>query len=176
MAALFLSVRGMPQRNIAAMNVPLTLSKAAAADAEAILAIGRASFSRPQEMFNRRQIRYLLRSPHAVAFVARARGGETLGWAVGLIRRRDGLTWGRIYALAVHPRARGAKLGRRLMDRTIQSLRRGGAQKIFLEVRDDNAPALALYRAMDFVPRRSLPDYYGRGVHGLQMVLDMNWR
>jgi len=71
----------------------------------------------------------------------RDRGGpKRLGirLGAGLVWLRGREPWGRIYALAVHPDARGQRLGQRLLGEMIQSLRNRGAGRIFLEVRVDN--------------------------------------
>lgn len=160
------------QMNLRNTNQAATLRPATAADLEAILQIEHASFANPRELFNRRQIRYLVTEARAVVTVAEAAGLGVVGWAAGLIRRTAGGGNGRVYALAVHPKARGMSLGRRLMEHTIAALRRGRAVRVFLEVRGDNHAAIALYRKLGFVDHRTLRDYYGRGLHALRMLLD----
>lgn len=51
--------------------------------------------------------------------------------------------------LAVHPRARRQGLGRALMLTAFQAFARRGAQHVDLKVREENAKAQALYRALD---------------------------
>ena len=55
-----------------------------------------------------------------------------------------------ILNLAVEPAARRRGCGRRLLLLALQAGRKMGMQKAILEVREGNAPALALYRACGF--------------------------
>ena len=146
------------------------VSFASATDVPAIRRIEVASFPNPGEVFNARQIRYLI--GRATVLVARCPGGAVLGWAAGLVRRGPSGCTGRVYALAVAPEGRGQGVGRALTERLIQLLRGRGAGRIFLEVRADNHAAIGLYRMLGFVDYLSLPDYYQPGVHGLRMVLE----
>lgn len=63
---------------------------------------------------------------------------------------------------AVDPSRRGAGLGRALIDRHLLNLERGGARLIFLEVADDNAPALRLYESSSFKIIGRRENYYQR--------------
>ena len=62
--------------------------------------------------------------------------------------------------LSVVPDARRAGLGRTLLDRLIDVAARAGAEQCFLEVRESNAPALALYAAEGFEAVARREDYY----------------
>jgi ribosomal-protein-alanine N-acetyltransferase len=55
-----------------------------------------------------------------------------------------------IHTLAVSPLARGRGLGRRLLGRVLDLGARRGASSAFLEVRQSNWAALALYRSFGF--------------------------
>lgn len=55
-----------------------------------------------------------------------------------------------ILTLAVRPAARGRGLGRSLVDRGASAARAAGADRLFLEVADDNAAARALYARRGF--------------------------
>jgi ribosomal protein S18 acetylase RimI-like enzyme len=56
----------------------------------------------------------------------------------------------RISNVAVRPPYRGRGIARRLMDEAIAAVRRRRGRIVSLQVRDDNAPALGLYRSMGF--------------------------
>lgn len=62
--------------------------------------------------------------------------------------------------LSVVPDARRAGLGRTLLDRLVDVAARAGAEQCFLEVRESNAPALALYAAEGFEAVARREDYY----------------
>jgi ribosomal-protein-alanine N-acetyltransferase len=84
---------------------------------------------------------------------------------------------GHIKDLAVAPEARGAGIGRLLLQRGLVSLSLSGAAVVKLEVRVGNEPALSLYRDVGFEPARRVPSYYADGEDALLMVLDVNaWR
>jgi ribosomal-protein-alanine N-acetyltransferase len=70
---------------------------------------------------------------------------------------------GRLYAIAVHPDAQGKQLGKLLAEHTLSQLARLGIERVYLEVRSDNEPAIALYRKLGFTDHRYLPKYYGPG-------------
>jgi len=101
--------------------------------------------------------------------VAESDGG-IVGWVTGFWRDRGREPWGRVYAIAVDPHARGQKLGSRLMHGILVALEKRGTAKIFLEVRADNHAAVSLYRKLGFVDCRSLANYYGTGVTALRML------
>jgi ribosomal-protein-alanine N-acetyltransferase len=139
-------------------------------DLPAILDIERICFAASEESFNKRQVRYLITSPRAAVTVATI-GARVVGWSVGLVRQHRRSRTGRLYAVAVHPESQGKQLGRRLVEHTLEALAVMGIDRIFLEVRADNEPALALYQKIGFARHRMLPNYYGQGRHGWSMKL-----
>jgi ribosomal protein S18 acetylase RimI-like enzyme len=137
-------------------------------DVTAILEIERVCFSSLEETFNRRQIRALIANPRATVTVAEC-DGRVVGWSVGLVRSHRKSRSGRLYAIAVHPDARGKHLGRRLAEHTLQALGALGIERVYLEVRSDNESAIALYRKLGFHEHRFLPKYYGPGRDAYRM-------
>jgi ribosomal-protein-alanine N-acetyltransferase len=119
-------------------------------------------------MLSRRQIRYLLGSPHARVIVAE-RGDRVVGWTVGLIRQHRASRSGRVYAVAVHPDCQGQGLGRQLFEAVLDALRAHRITRVYLEVRRDNAKARKLYEQFGFTEHAPLPDYYGQRRHGVRM-------
>jgi ribosomal-protein-alanine N-acetyltransferase len=146
------------------------LRPATPADLPGITIVEELSFVHAGERFSQRRLRNLLTNPRATITVAVSED-QVLGWAAGLIWTR-GRPWGRVYALAVHPDARGNRLGPRLLHDMIHSLRERGSQRIFLEVRPDNTPAVGLYKKTGFVSCRVLENYYGQGIPAQRMVLE----
>lgn len=138
-------------------------------DVPAILELETMCFTRAEERFHRRQIHNLVINPRAIAFVAEDEGG-VLGWAAGLSRRHPGSNSGRLYAVAVHPQARGRHIGQTLVEHILYSLTRCGARRIFLEVNRNNTLAIRLYHKLGFVEQKCLVDYYGSGYHAIRMV------
>jgi len=146
------------------------IRRATSGDVDGIIVVEHASFSTPEEIFTRQQVRALIANPRATVLVATSGDGMIAGWAGGLIRRHRGGASGRLYAIAVHPSARGAKFGRRLLEAVLAGLHAGGANKVYLEVRADNHAAINLYKTAGFTFRKDLPDYYGPARHGVSMI------
>jgi ribosomal-protein-alanine N-acetyltransferase len=152
-------------------NPPVSLLRhATVADLPGITEVEQLSFVHAGERFSERRVQYLIVNPRAIVTVAVERD-RVLGWAAGLVWLRGREPWGRIYALAVHPDARGKRLGPRLLDNMIQALRTRGAGRIFLEVRADNHSAVRLYEKVGFSTCRVMHHYYGPDLPAQRMAL-----
>ena len=77
--------------------------------------------------------------------------------ARSLLVIREGGGQAEILTLAVHPDARGRGLAKERVREAIPHL---DAPVLFLEVAEDNAPAIALYRALGFSTFGRRPAYY----------------
>lgn len=89
-------------------------------------------------------------------FVVESDGGELLGFAV----YQQVLDEATLMNIAVKPTAQGGGLGARLLDAVMTRVADQGARRLLLEVRESNAPALALYRRFGFVDDGRRRDYY----------------
>lgn len=138
-------------------------------DVPAIVVIERLSFVHAGERFGRRRIRYLIQNPRAVVLVAE-QDQKVLAWTAGFSWMRGKEPWGRVYALAVDPIARGRRLGEQLLNRMTRILRDQGARPVFLEVNPDNHVAVRLYERNGFSTCRALPNYYGPDRPAQRMV------
>ncbi|OBU66923.1 ribosomal-protein-alanine N-acetyltransferase [Stenotrophomonas maltophilia] len=89
----------------------------------------------------------------------------------GLAMERDGLLVGygvlsiaadeaHVLNICIDPLAQSRGLGRRLLRSLVQLASERGAQRVFLEVRPSNAPALALYHSEGFNEIGRRPRYY----------------
>jgi len=108
------------------------------------------------------QLRSSLENPKAWILVA-ALEGQIAGHLVG-----QSLPWeGELHTVAVDPSAQRKGVGRALVAAAMGRWTEEGVDAVFLEVRHDNAPALALYRALGWTPVGRRPDYYGPGAHAL---------
>ena len=148
----------------------IILRTAVASDLSGITEVEQLSFVHAGERFNSKRVRYLIVNPRSIVTVA-VQGQRVLGWAAGLVWLRGREPWGRIYALAVHPQSRGQRLGPRLLNDMIQSLRDAGAGRIFLEVRVDNHAAIRLYHSLGFQTCQLLHNYYGPDLPAQRMAL-----
>ncbi|CPR13369.1 ribosomal-protein-alanine acetyltransferase [Mycobacterium bohemicum DSM 44277] len=95
----------------------------------------------PAVAFNRE-----LASPHNHYVAARA-GGEVVGYAgISRLGRTPPFEY-EIHTIGVDPAYQGRGIGRRLLEQLLE-FADGGA--VYLEVRTDNEPAIALYRSAGF--------------------------
>jgi len=140
----------------------LYLEHAGEADLEALLAIEQRSFSHP---WTPRHFRQALASPEQVlTLVLRAGfGADEEGRGIRAYCVVETVVDEmHIHDLAVHPDHRRKGLGRRLLGLVLGIAARRGAETAFLEVRQSNWPALALYRSMGFEALSVRRDYYQR--------------
>ncbi|HEX6888447.1 MAG TPA: ribosomal protein S18-alanine N-acetyltransferase [Candidatus Nanopelagicales bacterium] len=75
-----------------------------------------------------------------------------------------------VQTVAVAPAAQGRGVGRHLVRALADEAVRRGAALLHLEVRADNAAALALYEALGFLVDGRRRDYYGRGRDAVLMT------
>ena len=115
----------------------------------------------------------LLCEIHATAFerpwdeatfenLCRQAGVLAIGDRDGFVLIRTVADEAEILTLAVRPEARRRGLGADLVRRGADAARARGAMKLHLEVAEDNAAALALYRRSGFVEAGRRKDYYPR--------------
>lgn len=129
-----------------------------------LLALEDACFS--TDRISRRNLRNLLRSPSAYCVGAYNRG-ELIGSMVILFRSNSRSA--RVYSLAVSAAARGLGIGRRMMAKAEREARMRGCDRLRLEVRMDNIPAIRLYESLGFADTAVLPGYYEDGAHAFTM-------
>ena len=148
----------------AAAKPPVAVRHAVGTDLELVGAIERVSFSDPWSV---ESLASALALPHARFFVAEdaaagraGRGGASplLGYVVALLYGEEG----EIADLAVAPAARRRGIGGVLLDRVAATAMESGVRALYLEVRESNVAARALYhsRGFDMVGRRR--GYYSR--------------
>ncbi len=85
--------------------------------------------------------------------------GEPLA---GFIIMRAADDQAEILTLTIDPARRGQGLGGKLLTAAHEGAASAGVDVIFLEVAEDNAPALALYRKAGYAPIGRRPAYYKR--------------
>ncbi len=84
--------------------------------------------------------------------------GSGQGFLLGQILAGEG----EVLTLATDPAHRRRGIARGLLARFEDQARQGGADAIFLEVAEDNAPAAALYAAAGYLVAGRRPGYYPR--------------
>lgn len=110
------------------------------------------------DRMSRRSFQHMLTKAHGVLTVAVGADGFLLGY--GLVLFHAGTSLARLYSLAVDIRARGLGLGERLMRAAEEQAVDEGCVAMRLEVRTDNAGAIALYERLGYHTFGVLPDYY----------------
>jgi ribosomal-protein-alanine N-acetyltransferase len=121
-------------------------------DVPALAAIERRCFSDP---WSARGIEETIQYETTIALIAEARKG-----VAGYLLARVSGDEGEILNLAVVPEHRRKGIARDLLERGIAALREAGVREAYLEVRESNAAALALYGGQGFKPVAVRPHYY----------------
>ena len=128
------------------------LSDATSRDAASIAALHAVSFRRG---WSEQEVEVLLTDRHV--FTQRAmRGGKFAGFIMSRLVEDEA----EILSVAVAPNARGRGLARNLLTLHLRRLAGHGARAVFLEVDENNAPALRLYNRAGFVEVARRPNYY----------------
>jgi ribosomal-protein-alanine N-acetyltransferase len=134
------------------MDAPFRIRSAALADAAALVAIERRCFGDP---WSETSFREALASDWTFGLVAET-GRGLAGYLIG----REAAGSGEILNLAVAPEFRRRGIGGQLLDTGLAAFRRRGAHEVFLEVRESNRSAQALYLSQGFRPVGQRASYY----------------
>jgi ribosomal-protein-alanine N-acetyltransferase len=130
----------------------LTIRRCVPQDLERIAAIERVSFSDPWsfETFSAtlalRHLRFLVAEEGGRDVEAGGSAPTLVGYVVALVMADEG----EIADVAVAPSARRRGIARALLERMMAEVMEGGVRALYLEVRESNAAARALYRALGF--------------------------
>jgi ribosomal-protein-alanine acetyltransferase len=141
----------------------MTIQPAALGDLDAIEALETAAFT--GDRLSRRSLRAFVRAAHRPLMVARF-GERVAGYA--LISTRRGGRAARIYSLAVDPAQGRRGVGRALLQACERYARARHCETLRLEVRYDNAAAIALYEKMGYRPFGHHEGYYEDGATALR--------
>jgi ribosomal-protein-alanine N-acetyltransferase len=133
-------------------------------DLDAVMEIERCSFREP---WSAGLFLHELRIPFSKTVLARTQNGS--GHVLGYICRWRVGDEVHILNLAVLPQERKNGVGRALVELVLREADEHNARLITLEVRRENAAALALYRGLGFLEQGVRRNYYGHGVDALVM-------
>jgi ribosomal protein S18 acetylase RimI-like enzyme len=148
----------------------ITIRQGRLADLDRLVAIENAAFE--GDRLTRRSLRAHLTKSTVSLLVAEIQASgfaQVIGYA--LIAFRKDSKKARLYSIASDPEHRlgsGRGLGRRLLHACEEDAARRGAESLVLEVRADNARAIALYEALGYVKFDTLTDYYEDGASALR--------
>ncbi len=105
--------------------------------------------------WSERDITVTITQMGAMCYTARE-GDRVIAYILGRVIAPEG----EIYRIAVAPDKRQRGIAYRLLDYAVKTERGKGLERLFLEVRSNNAPARALYRAYGFVEMGIRKNYY----------------
>jgi ribosomal-protein-alanine N-acetyltransferase len=128
------------------------IRRATPADAASLAPLERRCFSDP---WSEASFEELLHLSYVVALVAEE-GERIEAYLIARIVAGEA----EILNLAVAPEMRRSGLGGRLLERGLDRLRKKGAERVWLEVRESNAAARELYHRRGFVDAGRRPKYY----------------
>ena len=134
-----------------------------AVDLEAVLALECASFT--GDRLSRRALRRFLRSERRPLIVART-CGRVVGYVLISLPARARAA--RIYSVAVATDYSRRGVGRELLHAAERYARAHGREALRLEVRYDNAAAIALYQKLGYRDFGSYCGYYDDGAEALR--------
>ena len=122
------------------------------ADATGIAALEEEIFS---DAWSYRDIQDLICTEGGMCFTA-IDGGEVIAYVIGRLIAPEG----EIYRVAVAPHKRQRGIGYRLLDYAVKTAKGQGLERLFLEVRSKNVPAIRLYTAYGFKEIGIRKNYY----------------
>jgi ribosomal-protein-alanine N-acetyltransferase len=134
------------------MDVPCRIRPASLADVPALAELERQCFSDP---WTAAGIQETIQYETARAFVA-GEEDKLVGYVLARISGEEG----EILDLAVLPDKRRRGIGSSLLQAVRQEMEAAGVRELFLEVRESNAAAIALYRTQGFLPVGMRTRYY----------------
>lgn len=134
----------------------VVVREASDSDIDSVSSIEQASFSDP---WPRGGFEPLLRAPRCLFVVAEEVQGQPVsGYSVARWVEDEA----EVLNIAVADEERGKGIGGKLLDHVVSALQRKGVRHIFLEVRDSNTGARALYKSRGFRELSRRTGYYQR--------------
>ena len=146
------------------MEKELEIRQAVRSDLDSIQEIETICFG--ADSFSRKQFLYLITQAKGIFYVVTDKGKVIAYSSLISNARTHNL---RIYSIAVHPDARGRKLGQLLMEKAIGFARSYQLKKITLEVNVTNGTAIGLYLKNGFEHIRIINNYYADGSNAYYM-------
>ncbi|MCU0918282.1 MAG: GNAT family N-acetyltransferase [Planctomycetes bacterium] len=144
-------------------------------DMDALLGIERQCFNvyfYDYYMLDRRQFECYLQDPECIFLVA-VHTGRVVGDILGPVETWRDPPKAHIDSIGVLPEVQHQGIGTRLLRAFLNEVRRYGCTRVTLEVSTANATGLAFFMKHSFRKTRLLPDYYGRGLPGQLMTVEL---
>ncbi len=118
--------------------------------------------------FTEKQFNYYVRNPLSICIIA-ILNGEIVGYVLGISQQGRLRHIVRLYSIAVLEHERQMGTGSGLLRRFIKETKKRGANVVSLEVAKANMSAKRFFLKAGFYETGSMPDYYGKGYHGIRM-------
>ena len=144
----------------------MIISAATAADLEQILVLEESGFDLPQR-WSRDAWQAELDNADRLVLVRRDDSGSVVGVASFSLAA----DLADLLRVIVAPESRGRGLGSSLIRAGMEWAKAVGADRMLLEVRPDNAPAVRTYQKLGFATLDRRRDYYGIGMDALVMAV-----
>ena len=113
-----------------------------------------------KEAFTKQQLTYLLTDYYTIRLAAFA-NGKIAGFVIAHLDTERKETFGHIITVDVSPAYRRQGIAQKLLQETEAIFKDHGIKECRLEVREDNAAALNLYRKLGYQKAGTLKRYYG---------------
>jgi ribosomal-protein-alanine N-acetyltransferase len=113
------------------------------------------------EAFTRDQIAQLLKEYNCVSLIARI-DGIIAGFVIGMVYVDRKALYAHILTIDVSPAYRRRGIGQMLLQEIERIFVEKGVKASHLEVREDNAEAISLYRKLGYEDVGKLRNYYGK--------------
>jgi [ribosomal protein S18]-alanine N-acetyltransferase len=134
----------------------LTICPADSFDIPVLAALHETCFTAPWDQhWTQQSFKDVLGMPGAGAFIA-AIGSDPVGFAVARVAADEA----ELLLIGTRPDYRRSGHGRALLERLLETLKRGGAVRVLLEVAEPNVPALRFYHQLGFREVGRRPDYF----------------
>jgi ribosomal-protein-alanine N-acetyltransferase len=149
-----------------ATDSPLTVTHASEADLPHLLRLEKLCISHP---WTERGFLDELNHSESLLLIARTAASAA---PIGYLAARRCVDEAEILRVVVDPAQRNRGAARQLLISGFRLLITEGVRAFFMEVREDNAPALGLYRSLSFRVLHRRPNYYRDGCTALVLAAD----
>lgn len=133
---------------------------------DALVALERTCFPPPERPWSRQQLTAQLEDPLGLGWLAQGDEGQLLGYATF----RRVLDEAELLRIATAPAVRRQGVARALLETALPELEATGVERCFLEVRQDNRAARALYQHFGFHETGLRRGYFPDGCDAVLMA------
>lgn len=154
----------MEKSRVGGKKYDFVLRKANIKDLDHVVEIENLSFADP---YSRMLLKGLIL--YAPVFIVAECNKRIIGYVCATVEK-DGVLYGHIVSIAVHPNYRRRGIGSALLLRAIEDLRKMGVKIVYLECRVSNEAAINFYKKHGFRIIKRIPSYYRDGEDAYVMV------